>query len=96
VNGKPIFDLLGRDYTLLCFSTSEQANDDVADWEKTAADIGVPLAILHCDSAPARALYGADRVLIRPDHHVAWRGGANAAAEDILAMVCARIAQPVQ
>jgi 2-polyprenyl-6-methoxyphenol hydroxylase-like FAD-dependent oxidoreductase len=96
VNGKPIFDLLGRDYTLLCFSTSEQANDDVADWEKTAADMRIPLAVLRCDSPPARALYGADRVLIRPDHHVAWRGPANAPVEDILSMVCARITQSVQ
>jgi 2-polyprenyl-6-methoxyphenol hydroxylase-like FAD-dependent oxidoreductase len=96
VDGKPIFDLLGRDYTLLCFSTSEQANDDVADWHKAAADMGLPLAVLHCDSAPARALYGADRVLIRPDHHVAWRGPANAQVEEILFMVCARIAQPVR
>jgi hypothetical protein len=51
--------------------------------------MGVPLDILHCESQPARALYGADRVLIRPDHNVAWRGDAGADAKTLLAMACA-------
>jgi hypothetical protein len=47
-----------------------------------------------CDNADAHALYGADQVLIRPDHHVAWRGEAGADAETLLARVCARAKQP--
>ena len=85
LNGKSIFDLFGLDYTLLCFT-----QDDAALWKETAKAMGVPLTILYCDSADAQALYGADRVLIRPDHHVAWRGDAHADAEQLLALVCAR------
>jgi hypothetical protein len=43
-----------------------------------------------CNSAEGCALYGADRVLIRPDHHVAWRGNAQTPAAPVLAMACAR------
>ena len=54
----------------------------------------VPLAVLCCDSAEALLLYGADRVLIRPDYHVAWRGDANADAAGLLAMACGRYSHP--
>lgn len=87
-----IFDLFGRDYTLLCFNAAGQADSPA--WQRAATALGLPLEILHCDSAQAHALYGADRVLIRPDHHVAWRGDAGADAQALLAMVCARVSQP--
>ncbi len=92
LDGKSIFDRFGRDFTLLCFGAAGQTRQaiDIANWQKVAADHGIPLEILHCDSAEARALYGADRVLIRPDHHVAWRGDANANPHACLAMACAR------
>ena len=97
LNGKSIFDLFGRDYTFLCFSVNhgneEEEEDDAADcksWQQAAFEMGVPLEVMYLDSAEARALYGADRVLIRPDHHIAWRGEAGANAHALLAMVCAR------
>jgi 2-polyprenyl-6-methoxyphenol hydroxylase-like FAD-dependent oxidoreductase len=96
LNGKPIFDLFGRDYTLLCFTTAGQPYGDAADWQKTATDMLIPLTVLCCDNAQARTLYGADRVLIRPDHHVAWRGPMNAAAQDILALACAQPARALR
>lgn len=98
LNGQSIFDLFGRDYTLLCFSADDQgaAAADCARWQQSAEAAGVPLEVLYCDNAEARSLYGADYVLIRPDHHVAWRGGAGADAEQLLAMVCARTAGLVQ
>jgi 2-polyprenyl-6-methoxyphenol hydroxylase-like FAD-dependent oxidoreductase len=90
LDGKSIFDLFGRDYTLLCFSSIGQAAADVAEWQRAAADMRIPLAVLYCDSGAARALYGADSVLIRPDHHVAWRGDTSAQAEEILTKMVAR------
>ena len=98
LDGQSIFDLFGRDYTLLCFSGGDQAAAaaDCARWQQCAEAAGLPLSVLHCGSAEARTLYGADRVLIRPDHHVAWRGSAGADAAQLLAMVCARTAGLVQ
>ncbi|MGA8514322.1 MAG: FAD-dependent monooxygenase [Burkholderiaceae bacterium] len=100
LDGKSIFDLFGRDFTLLCFSPaaapSGRPSDpqaDTAHWTNAAAVLGLPLDVLVCNSAPARALYAADCVLIRPDHHVAWRGHADADALHILAMACARKVQ---
>ena len=89
LDGKSIFDLFGRDFTLLCCTPAQQGRD-IARWQGAATQRGLPLDILYCDNPDARALYGADRVLIRPDHHVAWRGDANAHAEEILTMVCGR------
>ena len=34
----------------------------------------MPLTVLDLDSAELRELYAAPLALIRPDHHVAWRG----------------------
>ncbi|MES2946086.1 MAG: FAD-dependent monooxygenase, partial [Pseudomonadota bacterium] len=88
---KSIFDLFGRDFTLLCFDREA----DVTAWWTAASSLGMPLDILYCNSPEARVLYGADRVLIRPDHHVAWRGGAEADAQKLLELVCARAQHPV-
>jgi hypothetical protein len=34
----------------------------------------MPLKVLRINDAHARSVYEARLVLIRPDHHVAWRG----------------------
>ena len=83
-----IFDLFGIDYTLLCFSDASRA--DITHWQEAAAEQGLPLSIVHCDSTAARDLYDAACVLIRPDHHVAWRGSShsNSNPSEIIAMVC--------
>jgi hypothetical protein len=52
----------------------------------------VPLHITYCDTDEARTLYQAKRVLVRPDHHIAWRGNAACSAEQIqsiIDMICA-------
>jgi 2-polyprenyl-6-methoxyphenol hydroxylase-like FAD-dependent oxidoreductase len=101
LDGKSIFDLFGHDFTLLCFSHADadevmdvNVDVDVGAWKKAAVALGMPLEVLHVSSAEARALYGADRVLIRPDHHVAWRGDAagNVSVDpaSLLAMACGR------
>jgi len=64
-----LFDRFGRDFTLLLFDAA-----DSAAWRDAARQMGVQLDVLHVRDAAARALYGAPAVLIRPDHHIAWRG----------------------
>ncbi len=93
-----IFDLFGRDFTLLCFTPEGKAaaERDADRWSKEAAALGMPLHILYCASADARKLYGADRILIRPDHHVAWRGAVSADVTSILAMAISRRADQAE
>jgi hypothetical protein len=95
LDGKSIFDLLGRDFTLLCFNSVGQRTEATG-WQRAAASLGMPLEVVYCQSAEAHALYGADCVLIRPDHHIAWRGDAIANAEEILAIACAVRVQAMQ
>jgi hypothetical protein len=42
--------------------------------EQTAAARGIPLTILHVTLPEARALYGCELALIRPDQYISWRG----------------------
>ena len=76
-----LFDYFGRGFTLLC--TVESRTDD---WEKAAAALEIPLTVVTSIEDPARAVYGADLVLVRPDHHIAWRGDGAAIADDVLRM----------
>jgi 2-polyprenyl-6-methoxyphenol hydroxylase-like FAD-dependent oxidoreductase len=73
-DGKSILDLFGRGYVLLCFSAGG-ADDDI--FSTAAKQRGVPIDIVELEGEKtARALYGADYVLVRPDGHVAWRGNS--------------------
>jgi hypothetical protein len=72
--GVALYDRLGPEFTLLRFSAQQD------NFESAFRERGVPLAVLPLQNDDARALYGADLVLIRPDQHVAWRG--NAAPQD--------------
>ncbi len=52
---------------------------------------GVPMTHLPVDDENVRAVWERDLVLVRPDHHVAWRG--NTPPEDwgaVLDRVCGR------
>ena len=66
-----LYDRLGSEFSLLRLGGTADAGPLCAAAE--ARD--VPLAETTVDDAHARELYGADLALIRPDHHVAWRGG---------------------
>jgi 2-polyprenyl-6-methoxyphenol hydroxylase-like FAD-dependent oxidoreductase len=68
-DGQAIFDLFGLGFTLLRF-----ADLDADPLAAAAANRGVPLKIVDIRDSRARTLYERDLVLIRPDHHVAWRG----------------------
>ena len=79
-DGVSIFDRFGRDFTLLRFDPGI----DVGSIEAAAHRRGLPLSVVDVASDEARDLYARDLALIRPDHHVAWRGNAPAADADAL------------
>lgn len=68
-DGRAMFDLFGLGFTLLRF-----ADLDVDAFVEAAAERGMPLHVVDVRDDHARTLYERDLVLIRPDHHVAWRG----------------------
>ena len=80
-----LLDRFGRDFTLLCLAAGPSPQTA---WLQAAQSLGIPLAfVTHADPA-ARSVYGADLVLVRPDHHVAWRGALDAPAAAVLALAC--------
>ena len=69
--GTAIYDHLGLWFTLIV------SNDaDVTALEAAANAQKVPLKVLRIKDANARKIYGHDLILVRADHHVAWRGNA--------------------
>jgi 2-polyprenyl-6-methoxyphenol hydroxylase-like FAD-dependent oxidoreductase len=69
--GSSLFDKFGRGFTLL---RCNGAAAETAALEHAAATHGIPLTILDVTVPEARALYGRDLALIRPDQYIAWRG----------------------
>lgn len=69
-----ILDRFGADFTFVRFGTRK--GPELARMDAAARKRGVPLTLLEVQSDEARTVYGADLALIRPDHHVAWRGDA--------------------
>ena len=51
---------------------------------KAFAAIGAPFTTLDIPDESARALYGYDLILLRPDMHIVWRG--NAPPDDAVAL----------
>ncbi len=73
-DGVSIFDRFGRDFTLVRLGQGRPLG--AAPVEAAARERGVPLNVLDVESEEARDLYARDLVLVRPDHHVAWRGNS--------------------
>lgn len=75
-------DLFGRDFVLLQLQggTDEQS----AAFAAAAQEVKLPLQVQRLDSAEVRELHGAPLVLVRPDGHVAWRGGDAAQAAAVV------------
>jgi 2-polyprenyl-6-methoxyphenol hydroxylase-like FAD-dependent oxidoreductase len=71
VMGSSLFDRLGPGFTLLRLGTGAGATDTL---ENAARKHGIPLTVLDIAIPEARALYGRDLALIRPDQYIAWRG----------------------
>jgi 2-polyprenyl-6-methoxyphenol hydroxylase-like FAD-dependent oxidoreductase len=72
-DGVSIFDRLGPDFTLLRLGGSQA---DASALLAAAQARGARLSVLDVPQAEARDVYGRDLVLVRPDHHIAWRGNA--------------------
>lgn len=87
--GVTLYDRLGSDVALLVLSADASA---VAGFADAAAARAIDLEVIHLDDAGARELYGAPFVLVRPDHHVAWRGTDAADAGAVLDRVYGRAA----
>ena len=82
--GEALFDLLGRGFTLLRFAAVDTGALEIA-----ARERGLPLHVLDVRDDDARRIYQRDLVLVRPDHHVAWRGNAEPQdASAVIARVC--------
>jgi 2-polyprenyl-6-methoxyphenol hydroxylase-like FAD-dependent oxidoreductase len=68
-DGSAVYDHLGKGLTLLAFDDS-----NTAAIESEAAKRSIPLTVLRLKDANAQRIYQRRLVLVRPDHHVAWRG----------------------
>ncbi|MEO0463363.1 MAG: FAD-dependent monooxygenase [Pseudomonadota bacterium] len=73
-DGEPLFDKLGRGFSLIRFDDTSCDNLVAA-----ARRAGLPLQIVDICNDKAAGLFKRKLVLVRPDHHCAWRGDADAA-----------------
>lgn len=81
-DGAPLYDRLGACFTLLDFG-----RNDTSPFAAAAARRKIPLSIVAIDEPAATGIYGRDMLLVRPDHHIAWRGAQTNDADKILATV---------
>lgn len=86
-DGSALFDRLGKYFTLLRLGPelSDQVEMETSELESAAAVRNVPMEVLDVPDPAGRDLYGARFVLIRPDHHVAWRG--DRMPKDLMAVI---------
>lgn len=68
-DGTAVYDRLGKWLTLIVLDGS-----DTGEIEAASKTLGVPLDILRLNDRTARKIYEKNLILVRPDHHVAWRG----------------------
>jgi hypothetical protein len=86
--GSSLFDRFGRYFTLLRIG---RASPDAAPLAAAAKRAGMPLTVLDVSASAAAGLYEKPLTLIRPDHHIAWRGDALPADVDgLIATVTGR------
>lgn len=64
-----IYDMLGPYFTLVSFVDS-----DVDAFAGAAARLGVPLETVTVDRSDLRSIFKRSHLLVRPDHHIVWRG----------------------
>jgi 2-polyprenyl-6-methoxyphenol hydroxylase-like FAD-dependent oxidoreductase len=70
-DGRNVFEVLGRDFTLFAFGAPPSA---VEGFRRAAKHRSVPLTIVQEPRGVAAQAYGAGLVLVRPDQFVAWSG----------------------
>jgi hypothetical protein len=70
-DGSAVYDHLGKGLTLVVLDSSSSAA-----FEDEAAKLNIPFTVLRIDDANVKRIYERKLLLVRPDHHVAWRGDA--------------------
>ncbi len=80
-DGRSLYDALGPEFTLLRFDPSADTNG----LAEASMALGLPLAVLDITPGEADPIYREKLVLVRPDHHVAWRG--DEAPDDALGLL---------
>jgi 2-polyprenyl-6-methoxyphenol hydroxylase-like FAD-dependent oxidoreductase len=68
-NGIPLYERIGPGFTLIAFD-----GEEVGDIEAVAQGLGIPLRVLQLRHRAWRPVYERRLILVRADHHVAWRG----------------------
>jgi hypothetical protein len=82
-DGRSLYDLFGRDFTLLRLGHVPVASDALVD---AAQKRGVPVKALEIAEPEVVAAYeNYPLILIRPDQHIAWRG--HSVPADAIAMI---------
>ncbi|RKR73296.1 2-polyprenyl-6-methoxyphenol hydroxylase-like FAD-dependent oxidoreductase [Frondihabitans australicus] len=69
--GDTLYNRIGSDTALLVLGRDTSL---VEPFHAAARERGIGLDVVYLDESDARHAYGADFALVRPDHHVAWRG----------------------
>lgn len=87
-DGGSLYDRFGFDWTVLRIGETAPSAQGFVD---AAARREVSLEVVEVVHPDARALYGADLVLIRPDQIVAWRGASAADAKAVLAQALGNV-----
>jgi 2-polyprenyl-6-methoxyphenol hydroxylase-like FAD-dependent oxidoreductase len=82
-DGSALFDWLGPWFTLIAFGTAPDAELVAA-----ARRAGMPLEVVRVEQPGLEHIYRAPQVLVRPDHHVGWRGRNSAAKADAIISRC--------
>ena len=77
-----LYDRFSEGFTLLCVNHNDAAAEAL---EQAAQRRGIPFKVVSVEHADLPALYEARLALIRPDHHVVWRG--NALPQDVDALL---------
>lgn len=78
-----LYDKFGAGFTLLV--VDPKAEDHANDFSQAAVSLGLPLSVVSLRIEGMARLYEAPLALIRPDHHVAWRGSGNSTnVQDVL------------
>jgi hypothetical protein len=80
---RSLYDLLGPGFTLLRLGPSADPEPMV----RAARERELPLELVDLSERGLEPRYEAPLVLVRPDHHVAWRGGDGADPDAVLDLV---------
>jgi hypothetical protein len=68
-DGTALYDRLGTHFTIIDFS-----GGDLSPYVDAAAPRRIPLPVLQLDEPDLKGVHGQEVLLVRPNHHIAWRG----------------------